>query len=198
MTLTHGLLLLLFSFILSSCQRNHFKTSGLYTHYNIEELQRAPASAQEDSLDLKQIIIYCRVSSLNQKQCFIQQYKKIVLNRKGNNKNIATGTKALEKLYTDTGSQVDIITQKILSSLEDKLTHFAHKQTKFCQQNATHHFEKCLNANLKSHTMTILNAQQTKTPELNGHEYLYLKSKIKNALKEKTLSQKAVKSIRSI
>lgn len=183
-TLTNAFILLIFASLLSSCQKNKIKTTGLYTDYTSP--QRSPASIKSNiDFDPKQIYIFCSIHSVNTKQCYKQYYNEQIQLMKSSQKNMDVSMLMSSNNYEKIEQDVKYITTKILEKLETKIEFYSSKREDFCRKNSKYYLKKCLNGNIDSDTMNILNSYQQAVNKINGHEYLYLKHKIKNKLMQR-------------
>lgn len=183
-TLTNAFILIVFASLLASCQKNKIKTTGLYTE--LGQVDRSPASiAPTMEFDPKQIYIFCSIHSVNVKQCYKQHYKDQVQQLKTNNKQTNIAALLSFNEFDKVESDVHFITKKILEKLDEKISFYTQKREDFCRKNSKYYMKKCLNGNIDSDTMNILNSYQQAVNKINGHEYLYLKHKIKSQLSHK-------------
>lgn len=181
-TLFNAFTLLIFASLLSSCQKSKIKTIGLYTEMG-KNAGRMPASvAPALDFDPKQIYIYCSIDSINSKQCYKQYFKQFLSESKSKRTSKEISEILTDYEYEKVEGQVNGLTEKILDQLEPKMTFFINKRTDFCEKNAKVNLRRCLNNNIESDTMKILNGHQQSVNLINGQEYLYLKVKIKQRL----------------
>ena len=183
-TLTNAFILLVFASLLSSCQKSNIKTTGLYTTFN--NSGRTPASAESKlNFDPKQIYIYCKINSVNNKQCYKQYYNEHLELAKNKISREELSVLLNNNDYEKIQGQVNTITASIVTSLNQKIDFYTDKRKEFCKVNSKYHLKKCLNGNLTSDTMNILNSYQQKVNKINGQEYLYLKNIIKAQFENK-------------
>jgi hypothetical protein len=208
-TLANALFLLFFASLLASCQKNSLTYSGHFTDYSLasRSIASVPSSRKvavgskkiqlTQWMDPKQIVIYCKINSVNTEQCFRQFFNEKVLELKRNNKIKSIDKISYHDYFFKAQKDVAAITQSILTKLDTKVNKYVKNRHDFCAKNAHHNLKKCLYHSTESDSMFVLNNYQQQVPRLNGQEYLYLKFQINNKMKEKLhLSYNQLKQIK--
>lgn len=195
-TLANALFLLMFASLLASCQKNSLNYSGHFTDYPLKT--RSIASTAMDitkHMDPKQIVIYCKINSVNNEQCFRQFFNEKMLELQQNNKLQNIQNISYKDYFIKATKDVENITKSILSTVEPKLDKHVKNRHDFCARNAKFHLKKCIYNSTESDSMIILNNYQQKVSRLNAQEYLYLKYHITNNMNQKlTVSFNQLKS----
>lgn len=182
----NGLTLLLFASLLAGCQKTSIHHAGLFTKYT-QQNSRTIASATissdlEKHFDVKQVYIFCKVNDINVEQCFKKNFEVILKRYEDKNGSLAQGQKD-ELIRQVNFNQIKTNTEVIAKSMIDKMsTHIGQlvsKRESFCRVNSKFYIKRCLGQYVEKDTMSVLNAYQGHNREMNGHEYLYLKNKIK-------------------
>lgn len=186
-TLTNGLALLVFASILASCQKTGPKTQGFFTNYSLGG--RFPANLDEVTthFDPKQVLIYCKINSVNNEQCFKQHFNEQIseLVKSGKITRESAQTFSYEKYLNEAEIKVAIISKAIMDELDLKIYSYSKKKEQLCDDNKVIYLKQCLNNSVDADSIHILNTYQQNNPSINGQEYLFLKNQIKMALKNK-------------
>ena len=197
LALTNLLLLGVVGLGVSSCNKASIQKSGLYTLY-YGEFDRSPASVVDAERfvkfqDPKQIFIHCQKRNLDPKECYIHNLEKKVLHYNEKSKNDLDPNLIHQTYSYENMSQiVDKKTRTILGEMSTDLQRMVDNRVKFCQNNASINFDRCLLKYYERESLEVLNSFQSKYPRLNGPEYLYLKSKINAEMKKRLLAAKTL------
>jgi len=200
LTMANGLAFLVFGCILAGCQKTAVHKSGLLTALTKSQnsVARSPASAKKsfsDFQDTKQIYIYCQLNDLDPKACYQRHLSASLKEFAGLNRVPASDVEKFRKDHSfktakeKTASAMD----EVFNDLGPTLNKLVEKRVSFCKSNASFYMERCLKQYLKKETFEALNAYQSRTTLMNGHEYLYLKKQIEKKLVDKL--DHALKSI---
>lgn len=160
-----------------SCQKTKIESTGLFTQWE-KQLQhqrlRAPASvepqaaaAPQSSRDVKQVYLYCHAlwdSENKIKKCF--------------EKNIGVSLSASDSNWEQTQRDVFGLLESMMTKIRPKLSDKVDKRVEFCNRNSSVDFKRCLYQYHQQEAVGLLNDFHTNYPQLNGHEYLFLKKRI--------------------
>jgi YHS domain-containing protein len=177
--LINGFVLLVFASVLSGCQKNSIAKKGHFTNYFPE---RNPANAEEAYVpDAKQIYLYCKLNTIDTKDCFDKTLTKI-LHEKAKEGFIES--EQIQKFkdsieYVLVEKEIINIANNISVQMEEHFTRYASKRQEFCDQNASKDLKRCLHRHLHADALKVLNQYQKQAPNLNGQEYLFLKEHFK-------------------
>ena len=192
LTLANGLGLLIFGSILAGCQKTAISKKGFLTSL-VKENSRVPASATskfQDYQDPKQIYVYCKVNDMNAKKCYERHLKSALaqfsIKTKASKAELANYEKTLN--FENAESQANKAIDQVFMAIGPKINTTVEKRVRFCEENSSLYMDRCLGQYLKKETFEILNAYQSGNAQINGHEYLFLKDKIKKKLQRKLAS----------
>ena len=191
-TLANALFLLVFASLLASCQKNALTYNGHFTNYPLPKRSIASVPLEKNNhinlskfMDPKQIVIYCKINSVNTEQCFRQFFNEKILELKRNNQIGSVENINYKDYFTDAQSEVLEITASIMKSINSQVDKHVKNRHDFCAKNSKFNLKKCLHHSTEADSMFVLNNYQQNVPRLNGQEYLFLKFHINNSMKEK-------------
>lgn len=192
LTMANGLGFLVFGCVLAGCQKTAVHKSGLLTAISKShsEQSRFPASAQKsfsEFQDTKQIYIYCQLNDLDPKACYQRNLSSSLKEFAGLNRVPASDLEKFKKdhSFKSAKERTDLAVDHVFEDLAPSLNKLVEKRVQFCKSNASFYMERCLKQYLKKETFEALNAYQSRTSNMNGHEYLYLKKQIERRLIDK-------------
>lgn len=184
----NGLTLLIFASILAGCQKTSIHQSGLFTKY-LNQNNRIIASSNNSGkiniskVDPKQVYIYCQVNDTNSEKCYQKNLNQILSFYEQKNGKLSkdkTNEYLINNSFTIVKEQTENIANELVNKMNIPIGKLVSKRETFCRVNSKYYLKRCLNQYLEKDTMSVLNAYQGHNREMNGHEYLYLKQKIKN------------------
>ncbi len=182
--------------LLASCQEGKFVKYGAFTHWS--EVTRGPASVNNHSIqeefikfqDPNQIAIYCLRESAKPKTCYLDNFNKTISSyesEKGSlgptNLKIVTETFEFEKVH----DKLLLIFESYKAPFKDNIKNLVQQRKSFCMKNAEHDSQRCMTHYLEKDTFQVLNKINSRN-KMNGAEYLFIKSNLKNHLKQELSS----------
>ena len=157
--------------------------------------------------DSKQILIYCELNSKKSQACYEDKLNKVISNYTkefGPISNQESSELRRTYSYIEVKSRVNSIIAQISAKTIKNMNDIVKVRKDFCKKNSKNYLSKCLVQYEEKDTFTVLNKFHRKF-KMNGHEYLYLKGKIKTQLNhkfkeaERSLNRSSVRSsVRSI
>jgi len=207
-TFLNSFILLILGSLLTSCDKTTYSSKGLFTKINQQYKQqylddgRSIASVNpKDTLskfekfqDPKQIFIYCSLNTKKEKICYNSELEKVLTKFK--NKFGPLKPEEIKNIkdqysYPVTQSTLKEVVKSISYKTTGNLNKIVNKRKNFCRRNSKKYLDRCLLQYLEKDTFSVLNKFHSKH-KLNGHEYLYVKNKIKEQFETEFIQAKAL------
>lgn len=189
LALINGFVLLIFASMLAGCQQASVHHYGYFTRFaqenNRQIASASPAHSIQKHFDIKQVYIYCMVNEKNVEQCFDKNFKNILKkyeNKSGKFTEIERQKITQEINFKSIQNNTEKLAKTMLKKMDVHIKQLVNRREKFCRTNAKYYIKRCLNQYIEKDTMSVLNSYQVHNREMNGHEYLFLKNKIKNKI----------------
>ncbi|MCT4641101.1 MAG: hypothetical protein N4A33_02315 [Bacteriovoracaceae bacterium] len=158
----NALVIMITSNLLVSCQKHSIQNSGFYSN----KISRDIASSKNKKLiDPLQVMIYCKVSTINTKACY---------QNLSHQHNIKTE-------YLEVQHELEIKSLALTSFLSKEIENYSLKRKNYCKKNSLHNFKKCMHSKDTKVSIDLLN-QISKQAHFNGYEYIFTKNLIRQEL----------------